>query len=73
MYEVGQALNLERNPIYASSVNNCKLQERTRTISEVWNIDDERTGIRFKGSKIWYTTTEGSEWIQSRNVKYRII
>ena len=68
-FTAGQKIRLERNPIYASSVTNVRLQETTREIAEVQHLPNNRIGIKFKGSKIWYSTYEGSEWIQSQNVK----
>jgi len=70
-YAIGQELNLERNPIYAGSANGAKLQESVRTIGRVEYLDSGRVAIMFKGSKIWYSTYEGSEWIQSKNMRYR--
>jgi len=67
----GQKLNLERNPIYNGSVTNAKLQETTREIARVEYHDNGRISLKFKGSKLWYSTRESSEWIQSKNMKYR--
>lgn len=72
-YEIGQKLNLERNPIYADNMNGAKLQETTREISKVMEIDEDRTGIQFKGSKVWFQIYNGSEWLSSMKIKYRII
>lgn len=70
-FKIGQELNLERNPIYSGSVNGAKLEESVRTIGRVEYLDSGRVAIMFKGSKIWYSTNEGSEWIQSKNMRYR--
>jgi hypothetical protein len=70
-FEIGQTLNLERNPIYASSYNGAKLQESSREIAEVRKFDDGRIALKFKGSKIWFSTRQNSEWITSTRVKYR--
>jgi hypothetical protein len=71
MYAAGQELKLERNPIYSGSLTGAKLQESVRTVSVVRHLDGGRIGIQFKGSKVWYSTYLNSEWIQSKNMKYR--
>ncbi len=70
MYLVGQTLKLERNPIYAGSLNGARLQESERTISRVEPYHG-RIGIQFEGSKVWYVAHENSEWITSKNRRYR--
>jgi len=71
MFTVGQVLNLERNPIYATSVTQAKMQESSRTISVVKHFENGRIGIKFKGSNIWYSVREDSEWITSIGRRYR--
>lgn len=69
--KVGTSLRLERNPIYSGNEVGAKLAESVREVAEVRDLDDGRIGIQFKGSRIWYSTYENSEWLQSKNVKYR--
>jgi len=70
-YSVGDVLSLERNPIYAGSESNARYPISERVISEISEIPDGRTLIMFEGSRVWYWTTEGSEWIGNVNRRYR--
>jgi hypothetical protein len=71
MFKVGDKVELERTPIYAST-NGSTYRQSTKEIARV----HEATGaVQFKGQKNyqWFSVSHNGEYLETRKVRYRII